>query len=98
MNDYKQHFYKLALECNGVRLSHGDDRTIAADNSIVDHLMQVVAKSYGFESYPAMFRALGDGIELAEYLARPSKHLPINQVEQVTACERVDNWKGRNGR
>jgi len=50
MTDYKAHFYKLALECNGVRLSHGDDRTIAADNSIVDHLMLVVAKSYGFES------------------------------------------------
>jgi len=32
------------------------------------------------------------------YMARPSKHLPINQVEQVAACERVDNWKGRNGR
>lgn len=101
MTDYKQHFYKLALECNGMRMSHSDDRTIAADNSIVDHLLMVIAKDYGFDSYPQMFKAmqeLGAGVSLADYMARPSKHLPINQVEQVAACERVDNWKGRNGR
>lgn len=101
MTDYNQHFYKLALACNTVRLSHGEDRTLAADNSIVDHLLLVIAKAHGFESYPAMFRAmqdLGAGVSLADYMARPSKHLPINQVEQVSACERVDNWKGRNCR
>lgn len=101
MTDYKQHFYSLALACNAVRLSHGEDRTITADNSIVDHLLQKVAKFHGYDSYPAMFKAmqeLGAGVSLADYMARPSKHLPINQVEQVAACERVDNWKGRNAR
>jgi len=98
MKTYEQHFYGLAMQCNATRLTHGEDRTLAVDNSIMDSVLNKLAIEFGFTSYPAMFRALGEGVELVEYMEKRSKHLPINQVEQVVACERVDNWKGRNGR
>lgn len=73
---YADHIDRLARGSNAVRLSyHHEDRTLTPDHSIVDALTNMIAKSFGFESYPAMHRALGEpGTQITDYMAQRSKH------------------------
>lgn len=74
--NYTNHIDRLARGCNAVRLTyHHEDRTLTPDHSIVDALTNMIAKSHGFESYPAMHRALTEpGTVITEYMNQRSKH------------------------
>lgn len=71
---YAEHTAQMEKWCDAIiRASHDGEPAQKA----VEAVLFIVAKTHGYESYPAMFRALqamGPGMQVTEYMAQRSKH------------------------